>query len=68
MGCAVVGITTADFRSFAETLLNQRNAGSLPLVVVGHPVGGITRERAAELVSEQVVEAVVAALQKEPSS
>jgi hypothetical protein len=40
----------------------------LPLVVVGHPVGGIARERAADLVSDQVVEAVIAALQKEPAS
>lgn len=68
MGCAVVGITTDDFRSFAATLLEQRNAGSLPLVAVGHPVGGIARERAAELISDAVVEGIIAALQQEPAS
>ena len=61
-------MTTSDFQSFAATLLEQRNAGALPLVAVGHPVGGIPRERAAELVSEPVIDAVIAALQQEPDS
>lgn len=59
----MVGIVTDAFRAFAEELLAQRNAGSLPLAVVAHPVGGITREEAAARISDDVVGAVVAALQ-----
>ncbi len=62
MGCAVVGIATEEFEDFAQNLLEQRNAGSLPLAVVGHPVGGIAGEQAAALITDQVVDAIVAAL------
>jgi hypothetical protein len=61
----VVGLVTEAFHGFAQELLAQRNAGSLPLVVVPHPVGGIPRERAAARVTEDVIDAVVGALQRE---
>jgi len=64
----VVGLVTEEFRGFAQELLEQRNAGSLPLAVVRHPVGGITREQAAARITDGVVETVVAALQKERDS
>ncbi|MFI5366433.1 MAG: hypothetical protein ACHQ4J_12505 [Candidatus Binatia bacterium] len=59
---------TEAFRGFAQELLDQRNAGSLPLAVVQHPVGGIPREQAATRITDAVVEAVSAALQKERDS
>ena len=59
---------TEEFRGFARELLEQRNAGSLPLAVVQHPVGGITREQAAARITDEVVETVIAALQKERDS
>jgi len=68
MGCAVVGLVTEQFRDFARELLAQRNAGALPLVVVQHPVGGIPREQAAARITDDVVRAVIAALQREAGS
>jgi hypothetical protein len=68
MGCAVVGLVTDEFRDFAQELLAQRNAGSLPLVAVQHPIGGIAREQAAARITDGVVEAVIAALQMEAAS
>jgi hypothetical protein len=64
----VVGLVTEAFRGFAQELLDQRNAGSLPLAVVQHPVGGIPREQAAARITDEVVEAVSAALQQERDS
>ena len=64
----MVGLVTEEFRGFARELLEQRNAGSLPLAVVQHPVGGITREQAAARITDEVVETVIAALQKERDS
>jgi hypothetical protein len=64
----VVGLVTEEFRGFAQELLEQRNAGSLPLAVVRHPVGGIAREQAAARITDGVVETVVVALQKERDS
>ncbi len=61
----MVGLVTEQFHDFARELLEQRNAGALPLAVVEHPVGGIGRQLAAERITEQVVEAVIAALQKD---
>jgi hypothetical protein len=63
----VVGLVTGQFHDFARELLEQRNAGALPLAVVEHPVGGIGRQQAAERITEQVVETVIAALQKDPT-
>jgi|GEM_PF-2310826 len=63
MGCAVVGLVTGQFVEFARELLAQRNAGSLPLVVIEHPVGGISRELAAARITDAVVTDVSAALQ-----
>ncbi|MCP3986601.1 MAG: hypothetical protein GY723_19630 [bacterium] len=53
---------------FAENLLKQRNAGALPLAIVGHPVGGIPSADAAKLISDSVIDEIVRALQKEPVS
>ena len=61
----MVGVVTDAFRGFAEELLAQRNAGSLPLVVIQHPVGGIAREQAAARITDEVVDAVIAALQRD---
>ena len=61
----MVGLVTEAFRGFAQELLDQRNAGSLPLAVVQHQIGGIPREQAAARITNDVVEAVIAALQKE---
>ena len=59
---------TDQFRGFAQELLDQRNAGSLPLAVVRHPVGGIPPEQAAARITDEVVAAVIAALQQEPDA
>lgn len=56
---------TESFEGFARELLGQRNAGSLPLAVVRHPVGGITHEEAATRITDEVVDQVVAGLTKE---
>ena len=60
-----MGLVTDSFAAFAQELLAQRNAGSLPLAVVAHPVGGIAREQAASRITDDVVDAVAAALEKE---
>jgi hypothetical protein len=59
-----VGLVTDEFRDFARELLRQRNAEGLPVVAVGHPVGGIPREQAEALITDAVVEGVVQALTK----
>lgn len=59
---------TESFVGFARELLAQRNADSLPLAVVRHPVGGISRVDAAARITDDVVEAVVAGLQQEKDS
>jgi len=64
----VVGLVTEAFVGFARELLEQRNAGSLPLVVVEHPVGGISRDQAAARITDGVVEAVIAALQEDEAA
>jgi hypothetical protein len=64
----VVGLVTEAFVGFARELLEQRNAGSLPLAVVEHPVGGITREQAAARITDGVVDSVIAALQKDEAA
>ena len=61
----MVGLVTHEFVGFARELLGQRNAGSLPLAVVQHPVGGIPREQVAARITDEVVAAVIAALQNE---
>ncbi len=62
----MVGLVTGEFHAFAQQLLDQRNAGALPLAVVEHPVGGIPREQAAARITGAVVDAVIAALQEAP--
>ena len=60
----MVGLVTDAFVGFARELLAQRNAGSLPLAVVRHPVGGIARDEAEARITAGVVDAVIAGLQK----
>ena len=57
-----MGLVTAEFHPFAGELLRQRNAAELPLVVVGHPVGGIPRGQAEALITDAVVQRVIQAL------
>jgi len=64
----VVALVTESFVDFARELLGQRNAGSLPLAVVGHPVGGIARAQAEARITDKVVEAVITGLQKQGES
>ena len=58
----MVGLVTEEFRQFAGELLAQRNAAGLPLVIVGHPVGGIAPEQAEGLITDLVVQGVVQGL------
>lgn len=53
---------TVEFRDFANDLLRQCNVEGLPVVVVGHPVGGIPCEQAGALITDGVVDEVVRAL------
>lgn len=61
-GKAVVGLATVEFNEFANSLLRQHSGEGLPVVIVGHPVGGIPREQAEALITGEVVENVVNAL------
>ena len=61
----MVGLTTDSFEGFARELLAQRNASSLPLAVVRHPVGGISRAEAEARITDEVVAAVIAGLEEE---
>ncbi len=63
----MVGLVTESFEGFARQLLGQRNAKALPLAVVRHPVGGITAKEAEERITDDVIAAVIAGLQKEGS-
>ena len=60
----MVGLVTDSFEGFARELLGQRNAGSLQLAVVRHPVGGITPAEAAARITDEVVDAVIEGLQE----
>ncbi len=60
----MVGLVTESFAGFARDLLGQRNASALPLAVVRHPVGGIARALAGERITPEVIDAVIAGLQK----
>ncbi len=64
----MVGLVTESFVDFARELLGQRNANSLPLAVVAHPVGGIVRSEAEARITDDVVAAVIAGLQKDGDS
>ena len=61
----MVGVVTSEFEGFARQLLGQRNAASLPLVTVQHPVGGIPEEQVAARITDDVVAAIAMALQNE---
>lgn len=67
-GAAVVGLTTEAFHDFSRELLEQRNAQMLPLVLIGHPIGGIPEPAARALVTEDVVDHIVAALMEGDAS
>lgn len=56
---------SSSFEGFARALLGQRNAKALPLAVVRHPVGGISRGEAEERITDDVITAVIAGLQKD---
>ncbi|MCC6747046.1 MAG: hypothetical protein IT371_05260 [Deltaproteobacteria bacterium] len=60
-----MGLVTSSFHRFAADLLAQQNAKDSPLVVVGHPVGGLPRERASSLITDEVVDQVARALTRE---
>lgn len=60
-----MGLVTESFVGFARDLLAQRNSNSLALAVVRHPVGGISPAQAGERITDEVVAAVIAGLQKE---
>lgn len=64
----MVGLVTDSFEGFARELLGQRNAGSLPLAVVRHPVGGVTPDQAAARITADVVDAVVDGLQEKTAA
>ncbi len=48
-GLAVVGLATDQFDRFSRQVLQQRNAGDLPLAVIAHPLGGIPAREASDM-------------------
>jgi hypothetical protein len=61
-GRPVVGLATDQFDRFARQVLQQRNAGDLPIVVIAHPLGGIPANRAKDRITPELLDAVVNAL------
>ena len=61
-GLPVVGLATDQFDRFARQVLQQRNAGALPLAVIAHPLGGISAAAARARVGDDVVAAVARGL------
>lgn len=61
-GLPVVGLATDQFDRFSRQVLQQRNAGDLPLAVITHPLGGIPSHEAQARITAEVVGAVVAGL------
>ena len=58
-GLPVVGMATDQFDRFSRQVLQQRNAGDLPLAVITHPLGGIPPHEARERITAEVLGAVV---------
>ncbi len=61
-GQPVVGLATSQFDRFSRQVLQQRNAGDLPLVTIAHPLGGIPADEATRRITLEVCDAVVNAL------
>ena len=61
-GRPVVGLATSQFDRFSRQVLQQRNAGDLPLVTIAHPLGGIPANEAKGRITLEVLDAVVHAL------
>lgn len=61
-GLPVVGLATDQFDRFSRQVLQQRNAGDLPVAVIAHPLGGIASTEAKGRITPDVVETVVNAL------
>jgi len=53
---------TSAFSEFARRLLQQRLAAVTPMVEVGHPVGGIARDVAADLITDAVIKSIIEGL------
>ena len=58
----MVGLATDQFDRFSRQVLQQRNAADLRVVVIAHPLGGISASEARTRVTAGVFDAVVAAL------
>ena len=58
----VVGLATSQFDRFSRQVLQQRNAGDLPVVTIAHPLGGIPADEAKGRITLAVCDAVVNAL------
>jgi len=61
-GRPVVGLATEQFDRFSRQVLQQRNAGDLPLAVLAHPLGGIPSREARDRVTPELLASVVRAL------
>ena len=61
-GLPVVGLATDQFDRFSRQVLQQRNAGDLPVAVIAHPLGGIPSHEAQERITAEVLGAVVKGL------
>ncbi len=61
-GLPVVGLATDQFDRFSRQVLQQRNAGDLPVVAITHPLGGIAPAEAKRRITREVVDALVQAL------
>jgi hypothetical protein len=61
-GRPVVGLATDQFDRFSRQVLQQRNAGDLPVAVIAHPLGGIPSHEAKERITVEVLGNVVKGL------
>jgi hypothetical protein len=61
-GLTVTTVVTERFSDLATGLLREKRETDLPLIIVGHPVGGISRKKAKELINDDVLARTVFAL------
>ena len=61
-GLPVVGLATDQFDRFSRQVLQQRNAGDLPVAVITHPLGGIPSHEAKERITAEVLSDIVKGL------